>query len=133
MDFKFQYTRLLVNNFKDCFLFYRDLMGFKATYGTENDVYADFDTGSVTLALFSRQNMSESLTTSSLPAEVSAQDVFCLCFAVESVDAACDRLKKQGVGLVTEPADRPDWGIRTAHLRDPAGNLVEIFQPLPQK
>lgn len=131
MDYKFQYTRLLVNNFKDCFLFYRDIMGFTATYGSENDVYADFDTGSVTLALFDRQNMSEAIATSSLPSEVKAQDVVCLCFAVENVDAACVKFKKQGIGLVTEPADRQGWGIRTAHFRDPAGNLIEIFQPLP--
>jgi hypothetical protein len=27
---------------------------------------------------------------------------------------------------------REAWGIRAAHLRDPDGNLVEIFSPLPQ-
>lgn len=27
----------------------------------------------------------------------------------------------------------PDWGIRTAHLRDPDGNLIEINQPLPSQ
>ncbi len=130
MDYKFKYTRLLVNNFKDCFLFYRDILGIKATYGSEDDVYADFDTGTVTLALFSRPNMSEAVGTTALPTDVKSQDTVCLCFSVENVDAACEQLAKQGVGLVTEPADRADWGIRTAHFRDPAGNLIEIFQPL---
>lgn len=131
MDYKFNYTRLLVNNYKDCFLFYRDILGLKVTYGAEDDTYADFDTGNVTLALFSRQNMSEAIGSTRLPSEVKAQDVVCLCFGVENVDAACEELKKRGVGLVTEPADREGWGIRTAHFRDPAGNLIEIFQPLP--
>ena len=54
MEYKFTYARLLVKNFKDSFLFYRDILGFKATYGSETDVYADFDTGDVTLALFGR-------------------------------------------------------------------------------
>jgi catechol 2,3-dioxygenase-like lactoylglutathione lyase family enzyme len=35
MEKKFQYTRLLVKDFKACFKFYRDVMGFKPTFGTE--------------------------------------------------------------------------------------------------
>jgi len=132
MSFKFTYTRLLVSNFKDCFLFYRDIMGFKATFGSENDVYADFDTGGVTLAIFNRQNMSEALGTTALPPHATAQDSVCLCFKVENVDTACDQLKRHGVKLVTEPTDQTGWGIRAAHFRDPAGNLIEINQPLPR-
>lgn len=130
MNFKFEYTRLLVTNFKDCFLFYRDIMGFKATYGSEDDVYADFDTGATTIALFSRQAMSEAVATTNLPLQAKAQDGVCLCFAVENVEAACEALKRSGVGLVTEPTDRTGWGIRTAHFRDPEGNLIELNQPL---
>ncbi|HSB65495.1 MAG TPA: VOC family protein [Anaerolineales bacterium] len=130
MSNKFTYTRLLVSNFKECFLFYRDMMGFKATFGSENDVYADFDTGEVTLALFSMQLMSEAVGTSTLPLKDKAQDTVCLCFEVENVDAACQSLTHQGVELVTEPTDRIGWGIRVAHFRDPAGNLIEINQPL---
>ncbi len=132
MDYKLSYIRLLVSDFKACFLFYRTILGFQATYGDENDVYADFNTGEVILALFGKSNMSEALSTLGLPADVPAQDKTCLVFAVSDVDEACQRLKNQGVSLVTEPADRAGWGIRTAHLRDPDGNLIEIFQPLPQ-
>jgi lactoylglutathione lyase len=130
MDYKFQYARLLVINFKDCFLFYQDILGFKATYGSESDVYADFDTGSVTLALFNRQYMSQAVGTSNLPLQAKAQDAVCLCFEVENVDEACEQLKKKGVGLVAGPADYKDWGIRAAHFRDPDGNLIEINQSL---
>ncbi len=131
MDYRYQYTRLLVSNFKECFLFYRDILGFEATYGSPEDVYADFDTGAVVLALFSRPIMSEAVGTKALPDDVNAQDTVCLCFAVENVDSACEQLAKFGVSMVTEPTDRSAWGIRTAHFRDPAGNLLEIFQPLP--
>jgi lactoylglutathione lyase len=130
MKFKYDYTRLLVSNFKACYLFYRDVMGFQATYGTENDTYADFDTGAVTIALFDQQEMSTAVGTSHLPAQVSAQDKVCLTFSVEDVDASCHQLKTQGIQLTAEPTDRPGWGIRTAHFRDPAGNLIEINQPL---
>ena len=130
MNYQFTYTRLLVSDFKASFLFYRDIMGFKATYGSENDVYADFDTGTTTIALFSKQNMSEAIGTTNLPLQAKAQDAVCLCFAVDNVDAACEELKHNGVGLVTDPTDQTGWGIRTAHFRDPEGNLIEINEPL---
>jgi lactoylglutathione lyase len=132
MNYQFAYTRLLVSNFKACFLFYRDVMGFKATFGSENDVYADFNTGGVTLALFDRSAMSTAIGTSNLPGEVHAQDKMCLVFAVDDVDAKCQHLKQQAITLLTEPTDKPDWGIRVAHFRDPDGNLIEINQPLKQ-
>lgn len=132
MSYQFTYTRLLVSNFKACFLFYRDVMGFQATFGFENDVYADFNTGGVTLALFTRSVMSEAIGISHLPAEVQAQDKMCLVFAVDDVDAKCRQLKQQAITLLTEPIDKPDWGIRVAHFRDPDGNLIEINQPLSQ-
>ncbi len=130
MTYKFIYTRLLVSNFKACFLFYRDIMGFQATFGSENDVYADFNTGDVTLALFDRLEMSKAVGTSQLPADPQAQDKMCLCFAVDDVDATCQKLNLQAIPLITEPANKPDWGIRVAHFRDPDGNLIEVNQPL---
>jgi len=131
MDYKFDNTRLLVSNFKACFLFYQDIMGFKATYGNENDIYADFDTGESKLALFAKPNMSETVRTSHLPAESISQDKLCLVFTVADVDTMSKKVEQQGITLFTQPADRLGWGIRTAHFRDPDGNLIEIFQPLP--
>ena len=130
MNFKYDYTRLLVSNFKACFQFYQDAMGFKASYGTENDTYADFDTGAVSIALFDQQEMSETVGTSNLPPQAISQDKVCLIFGVEDVDETCQQLLKQGIPLSTGPANHPDWGIRCAYLRDPAGNLIEINQPL---
>jgi catechol 2,3-dioxygenase-like lactoylglutathione lyase family enzyme len=132
MSLQFTYTRLLVPNFKECFLFYRDVMGFRPTFGTEDEIYADFDTGPTNLALFIQSGMSEAVGTGALPAQASAQDKVCLCFLVENVDETCQRLAAQGVDLVAPPTDRRDWGIRTAHFRDPAGNLIEINQSLDQ-
>jgi lactoylglutathione lyase len=133
MNFKYDYTRLLVLDFKACFLFYRDVMGFQATYGTENDIYADFDTGAVTIALFDRLEMSKAVGTTQLPIKSEAQDSVCLVFAVDNVDNICQQLKNQGISLAVEPADHPGWGIRSAYFRDPDGNLIEINQPLVTK
>ena len=47
---------------------------------------------------------------------------------VDDVDAEADNL---GEFLVEGPVDQPEWGGRVACLRDPDGNLVELFQQLP--
>ncbi len=130
MTYKYEFTRLLVSNFKTCFLFYRDVLGFQVGFGTENDTYADFMVDAVSISLFDKQEMSEVVHTSHLPAMLNAQDKVCLVFAVESVDNACQQLKARGVQLEVAPTDHADWGVRTAHFRDPDGNLIEINQPI---
>ncbi len=130
MTFKYEVTRLLVSNFKQCFIFYRDILGFKPVFGTEDDVYADFDSGCTKIALFDKFLMSKAIGTEYLSISASMQDKICLTFGVENVDITCIKLQEQGIQIITQPTDRPDWGIRTAHFRDPDGNLVEINHPL---
>ena len=127
---KYEFTRLLVTNFKECFRFYRDVMGFKANFGTEDDTYADFEIGAVNISLFDKAEMSATLGTSSKPIHAEMQDTICLTFSVESVDDFCRRLKEKEIPLLTVPTDHEDWGIRTIHFRDPDGHLIEINQPL---
>ena len=118
------HIRLLVSDFPACFHFYRDVLGFTPTFGTEEEVYADFDTGGQGIALFQRELMLEA-------ADGGSGDTAVLVLVTPDVDAAADALRAKGVSLVSEPADRPDWGIRTAHFRDPDGHLIEINCPLP--
>lgn len=47
-----------------------------------------------------------------------------VAFAVDDLDAACKTLQARGLELEVPPRDF-DWG-RSAYLRDPAGNLVEL-------
>jgi catechol 2,3-dioxygenase-like lactoylglutathione lyase family enzyme len=124
------YNRLLVADFRASFLFYRDVLGFTPTWGNEEDVYADFETGGTTLALFRRDLMAQTVGTSEKPAVVDSQDKIALIFTVEDVDATYTQLQTKGIAFVTAPRDRAEWGIRTAHFRDPDGNLLEIFSPL---
>lgn len=130
MSFKYEFTRLLVTNFRACFRFYRDALGLTPGFGSEDDTYADFVVGSVNISLFDKAEMTAALGTQALPARPASQDHICLVFACPDVDAAVARLGAHGFAPVVEPTDHPDWGIRTAHFRDPDGNLVEINQPL---
>lgn len=132
---KLTHIRLLVNDFDVCFRFYRDVMGFAVQWGAEGGDYAAFRSrGEAMVALFSRQGMAETLGAGDLPSEASCecQDRYVLTFETADLDAMADALKARGAVFVSELQDRPDWGIRTVHLRDPEGNLIEVNSPLPE-
>jgi len=128
---RYTHTRLLVRDFAACFRFYRDVMGFRPTFGDENDVYADFETGTIVLALFGRGDQATAIGADDQPEHADMQDTICLCFDVEDVDQMVAQLEARGVTFIAPPTDRPGWGLRTAHLRDPDGNLIEISHGIP--
>ena len=123
---KMTHTRLLVSNYSDCFIFYRDIMGFAVEWGDEKGIYADFGVNGHLLALFGKEPIAEAIDADSPKLKSEQQDDVCLIFAVEDVDDTYDVLKKKGVVPINKPHDRKEWGIRCFHLRDPAGNLIEI-------
>jgi predicted enzyme related to lactoylglutathione lyase len=129
--------RLLVDDLGACFAFYRDVMDFRATWGDGTGGYAAFEVapGEVGLALFDRHEMAESLGTTNLASDQRSQDSVALCFELSAgdLDRRAQEIASRGVRLVTEPMDHPDWGIRTAHLRDPEGNLIELQAALPKE
>ena len=123
------HPRLLVLNFAECFRFYRDVMGFKVSWGNENDSYASFtlrDEQKIALALFRREEMAKVVGTADLPLDAVCQDRVVLIVEVEDVDDAFEQLRGHGVEFVVRPADYADWGMRAAYLRDPEGNLIEL-------
>ena len=125
----FTHTRLLVSDYQECFHFYRDVLEFNVGWGDEESNYADFETGEATLALFDRDAMADAVGATEKPSNLHQQDEVALIFRVESVDETCRELQEK-IEFVTEPHDRPDWGIRVAHFRDPDGNLIEINRSL---
>lgn len=124
------HVRLLVTDYPACFRFYRDVLGLPVGFGDENGPYGDFDAGGVFIALYDRRLMDEAIGGTGKPLSAEAMDRVLLSIAVDSVDEAHDALRAKGVSFVAAPLDRPDWGIRTAHLRDPDGNLIEIYKDL---
>ncbi len=74
--------------------------------------------------------MAEAVGRSALPSDVAAQDRFCLVIEVENVDETHAQLVEKGVEFVVGPKDMKQWGIRTAHLRDPDGTLIELASSL---
>jgi len=124
---KLSHIRLFVPDVRACFLFYRDRMQLDVLHGTEETPFAEFSTGDVHLAL-------EPAAEGTRAAAPTGSDAFgpdervALIFRVANVDAAHERLSREGVAFVKAPHDTPEWGHRVAYLRDPAGHLIELNQ-----
>jgi catechol 2,3-dioxygenase-like lactoylglutathione lyase family enzyme len=126
---KFAYTRLLVDqaDFAACRDFYKNVLGLKVTWGDIDPSYTSFDTGETTISLNAYWIVGDAL---GLPPNPPKTDRAALIFEVEDVDAKYEEFKSRGVTFIHTPTDHVDWGIRAAHFRDPAGNLIEINKPL---
>lgn len=123
--------RLLVDKFEACRDFYKDVLGLEMTLGTEDSIYSQFLAKGVSLGLYQRDLMAGIVSKTDASAERVGKDTALLVFAVEDVDASYEEMKKKGVEFVTEPHDQDAWYMRVVHLRDPDGNLVELFNSLP--
>ena len=130
MKAELTHVRLLVVDYQACFGFYRDVLGLDVAWGDEESGYAELEAGDIRLAIFGRNEMAGVVGTSGLPVQSNGQDSVAVVFRVKDVDQVCRELQDVGVELVTKPQDRVDWGIRTAHFRDPDGNLLEINRRL---
>lgn len=53
-----------------------------------------------------------------------------LVFEATGLDAYCADLRAKGVQFASAEADHPEWGLRTAFLRDPDGNLLCLYEGL---
>ncbi len=113
--------RVLADDDAACFRFYRDVLGLPRGFGDETTGFAEFEAGEGTIAIFERREQQEVVDLEP------AGDTTLIALAVDDVDAEAKRL---GDHVVAEPADGADWSLRIAYLRDPAGALVELHQPL---
>ena|SRR5215208_6273169 len=119
---RFSQVRLLVDDFGAAFRFYRDALGLEPSSGDESSGYASFSAGDGSVAIFERGGQADVVELR--PAGDSTLTVL----ELDDVDAAVERLREH---VVLDPVDQPDWGGRVAYLRDPSGNLIELFQVLP--
>jgi lactoylglutathione lyase len=121
----FDYTVLIVDDLDRALAFYVQTLGLELNH--RSGPYAQLRTGVTRLAFYERSAMAETLGTPLEPAAPNAP-AFELGFFVANVDNAYAELVVSGAEGVTPPADRP-WGQRTAYVRDPDGNLIELVEP----
>jgi len=122
------HLRYLVSDFTPVLHFYRDVLRLKLAVDVPG-VYAEFETPGGRLAFYRADLMAEVI---GAPVATHIGDDCVMCLRVENVDAAAARVKLAGSALLTAPHDRTEWFQRVAHLKDPAGHLVELWSPLPR-
>jgi catechol 2,3-dioxygenase-like lactoylglutathione lyase family enzyme len=127
---KFSNVRLLVNDYKKCFEFYTEKLGFEAAF--DLGVYASFKVadGIEGLAIFTSDLMAPVVGNTDKTQSVGFREKSMVSFEVECVDTSYKTLLEKGVQFINQPTDIPDWGMRVVHLRDPEENLIELFTPL---
>lgn len=122
-------VRLFVSNFRRSWSFYRETLGLRpAGGGTGEPPYGEFSAGNGTLiGLFDRRLMAKAVALEVDRPPARSMGRSALILSVADVDRLAARLTRRGVRVFRPPTDRPAWGLRTIHLRDPDGNLIEIF------
>ena len=61
-------------------------------------------------------------------AEMMAKGTFAgVNLASKNLDDTFDQLQARGAEVVQEPTDQP-WGVRDCAFRDPAGNMIRVFE-----
>lgn len=128
------HVRLMVDDFNTCFRFYLEKVGLATTYPADSSgPYAEFALGSDTyLGLFDRGLMREALDFPARAPLERSDDHVALCFEVADVDVEAARLAAAGVAIAVAPRNHQPWGMRTTYVRDPEGNLIELYSGLKE-
>jgi lactoylglutathione lyase len=122
-------SRVLVRDFARSWAFYTRALGLAPVRGDGTPPYAEVGNESHFVGLFLRSEMDPELgppVTAPRP-----DNRVSLIFEVSDVDTVHAHLVRLGVEILTGPTNRPQWGARTVHLRDPDGNLVELATRIP--
>lgn len=121
---KLAYARLVTRDVSALAQFYWDVLGI-VPIGSED--YMELRTDGSTLAISSKRSVD---LFNAGAAEPAANRSVVLEFQVEDVDKEHSRLKGLIGQFVLEPTDQP-WGNRSMLFRDPDGNLINFFIPVP--
>jgi catechol 2,3-dioxygenase-like lactoylglutathione lyase family enzyme len=118
---------LLVEDMPRALDFYRDTLGL--TVAADLGGFVELNANEhFLLSLFLRGAMRESEPGIAL-SPVAGQHA-ALVFEVKGLGAYCADLSAKGVEFASGEADHPEWGLRTAFLRDPDGNLLCLYEGL---
>jgi catechol 2,3-dioxygenase-like lactoylglutathione lyase family enzyme len=107
--------------------FYRDTFGMKMEF--EDQASAGFEFENTLLILLTIAGAQDLLSQSAVAVQRPTGSSSQLVAFVEDVDAIYAELVDRGVEFVRKPIDR-EWGLRTAHFKDPDGNIWEVAQSL---
>lgn len=118
---------LFVSDLDRAKTFYRNTFGLSPEQEDEDGAFLKLE--GTSLMLLSTPGAQDLLTNEAVAVQPSGGASSQLVAFVDDVDAVYRDFSAQGVEFVREPIDR-DWGLRTAHFKDPDGHIWELAQPL---
>ena len=118
---QFASVRLVTNDIDRLIVFYSMLTGWKANRLAPD--FAEFRGEGIALAISSERLVTQYNAGAAVAA---ANRSAMIEFEVDDVDGVLAGLGEDGLDIAMAPADMP-WGNRSMLLRDPDGNVVNIF------
>jgi catechol 2,3-dioxygenase-like lactoylglutathione lyase family enzyme len=115
-------VRYLVDDVPAAVRFYTDNLGFRVNTDA-GAAFADVVRGPLRLLLSGPASSGARAT----PDDATGPGRNRIHLVVDDLDAEMDRLRRAGLSFRSEPVAGP--GGRQILLADPAGNLIELFQP----
>lgn len=116
-------VRIITDDVRRLVDFYEELTAVPARWATEE--FAELVTKNCTLAIGGSATMQLFAADAAIPA---TNRSVIIEFIVDDVDREFDRVRGLG-DVVQEPTTMP-WGNRSALVRDPDGNLINLFTPM---
>jgi catechol 2,3-dioxygenase-like lactoylglutathione lyase family enzyme len=116
-------VRYLVDDVPAAVEFYTSLLGFEILSNPAPAAFADVVRGPLRLLLSGAASSGARAT----PADLAGPGRNRIHLVVDELDAEIERLRAAGVPFRSELVEGP--GGRQILVTDPAGNLVELFQP----
>jgi catechol 2,3-dioxygenase-like lactoylglutathione lyase family enzyme len=118
-------VRYLIDDVRAAIDFYTTHLGFTVAFDAAPAV-ADVRRGALRLLLSGPASSGARAT----PEDAATAGRNRIHLIVDDLDAEIDRLRTAGVSFRSDPVSGP--GGRQILLADPAGNLIELFQPAPR-
>lgn len=120
----FTSIRIITGDIRRLVGFYENVLGFKPTWFTEE--FAELPTPGGTIAIGSENTM---VLFGKGAARSGDNHSVIIEFLVQDVDGDYERMNPFLPEIIQEPTTMP-WGNRSLLLRDPDGNLVNLFTPV---
>jgi predicted enzyme related to lactoylglutathione lyase len=134
MNLKYICTRLNVENYAECKLFYQHVLGFKVSLADDAEEYAELDAGTTKITLLNRSRLKDYIDSIESATYDRHDAKVILTFAVPDLDDAIAQLKAKGVAIFSSPWQFSDDGLAggmlSACIHDPDGNIIELEQML---
>lgn len=144
---EFRHIGIVVNDLDVSLRFYRDLLGLKVLKQMEeggkfiDKVLGLQDVQVTTVKMgFGQHTLIELLHYDRLSRkngspvkEICINGLTHIAFTVKNLEETYDRLKKHGVGFVSEPEISPDRYAKVTFCKDPEGNFIELVEVLNDK